>query len=175
MTMYDNTTTTSPIEPPEDAEPSERTPVPKKRSKLIIALVAGAALMGLGLGAWALLYTPPVTVQGSVMLTYGESGSRYDKPNYVASKDNCWGQGGYSDIQEGAAVTVYGGAGQILGVGSLGAGMPIEKVGCIYSTTIEVSGGEKFYSMEVTHRGELRASADEIEDGKLVVSGTLGD
>jgi len=188
--MLDNTNDTDqfdnvpPAEPPADIPPADPDPEPapeaKKRPWLIIALIGGLVLAGLGVGAWALLHTSPIKVTGSLMLAYeAPESSKYsvDLGNYVTSESTgeCYGIDGYDDIIEGASVTIRGENGQLLGIGHLEAGTNLDEIGCLFdSNEIEVPGDQKFYTMEVTHRGDLTAAADEIVNGKLNISGSLG-
>ena len=122
---------------------------------------------------------PPadVTVVASVGLMQEISDNKYGSDNYLTAGEGklCMGDGGYDDLATGAGVTVYGASGQVVGVGNLGSGSDFGDM-CFWSAEITVPGGDAFYSMEVTQRGELRASADEIDSDthRLSISGTIG-
>jgi len=83
--------------------------------------------------------------------------------------------GGYSDLREGASVTVYGKTGERLGLGELKDPYGEANGFCIFSYDVpDIPAGEGIYSVEVTHRGELSGSESEVEDGRLWISGTIG-
>ncbi|TXS07938.1 hypothetical protein EAO68_38130 [Streptomyces sp. wa22] len=86
--------------------------------------------------------------------------------------ENCRGNGGYDDIARGTSVTVYNAAGEVAATGSLGESE--YSVGaCAYIVTVDdVPKGEKFYQVEVSHRGKVQMTAEEAEAGKLAA--TLG-
>lgn len=78
----------------------------------------------------------------------------------------CSGSGGYDDIREGAQVEIRDEAGNIVGVGELEASRMIHNVGCRFSFTIEgVDSGSGFYEVEVSHRGTISYTQEELEDG----------
>ena len=181
--MQDNVTepvlTDAESEPETMAPEAEPEAVKSKRNPWIIAgvMVAVLAVAGAGVGLFLALKPPAdVTVVATVGLMQEISDNKYGTDNYLAmSDDKCVGLGGYDDLSAGAGVTVYGASGQIIGVGSLDEGIDIGDM-CLFSSEITVPGGEAFYSMEVTHRGELRASASEIntDTNRLAITGTIG-
>jgi hypothetical protein len=131
----------------------------------LIGLAAGAAIMG---GIWAISSSNfggpgTFTLEGTFTLTDGVSDTG----------GGCQGTGGYDDIADGTSVTVYGADGDVVGTGELSDssfdGMSI----CTFDIAIEdVPKGEKFYKVEVSHRGTLQLSAEEAENGEL--AGSLG-
>ena len=183
--MQENVTEPVAMLEPEQVEPEtiapevEPEPVKSKRKPWIIAgaVVAVLAVIGAGVGLFLALKPPAdVTVVATVGLMQEISDNKYGTDNYLAvSDESCFGLGGYDDLSAGAGVTVYGAAGQVVGVGSLDKGIDIGDM-CMFSSEIVVPGGEAFYSMEVTHRGELRASASEInpDTHRLSIVGTIG-
>ncbi|MEU7470761.1 hypothetical protein AB0A94_19890 [Streptomyces sp. NPDC044984] len=85
----------------------------------------------------------------------------------------CSGTGGYSDIDFGAQVNVTDAAGTLVAVGSLGFGEKTE-LGCEFPFTVDdITPGSKFYTVEVSHRGGLTQTEDELRTGGLAF--TLGD
>ncbi|GGW66959.1 hypothetical protein GCM10010340_51360 [Streptomyces griseoloalbus] len=85
----------------------------------------------------------------------------------------CSGTGGYSDIDFGTQVNVTDAAGTLVAVGSLGFGEKTE-LGCEFPFTVDdVTPGSKFYTVEVSHRGGLTQTEDELRAGGLAF--TLGD
>ncbi|MFF7329677.1 hypothetical protein [Streptomyces sp. NPDC008150] len=80
---------------------------------------------------------------------------------------------GYDDITEGASVTVYGAAGDVIATGSLGHSESVSYGTCNFDVSVpDVPKGEKFYKVEVSHRGTVQLSAEEAEGGKFAA--TLG-
>ncbi|HEX5566739.1 MAG TPA: hypothetical protein VFY14_07405 [Streptomyces sp.] len=85
----------------------------------------------------------------------------------------CSGTGGYSDIRFGTQVSVTDAAGTLVAKGSLGLGQKTE-LGCEFPFTVDdITPGSKFYTVEVSHRGGLTQSEDELRAGGLAF--TLGD
>ncbi|MFE9538968.1 hypothetical protein [Streptomyces sp. NPDC006691] len=85
----------------------------------------------------------------------------------------CSGTGGYSDMDFGTQVNVTDAAGTLVATSSLGLGEKTE-AGCTFSFTVdEITPGSKFYTVEVSHRGGLTQTEDELRAGALEF--TLGD
>lgn len=92
---------------------------------------------------------------------------------------SCFGLGGYSDIAEGTAITVYDAAGQVIATGKLGPGSavidPVEGGfdKCRFGFAVaEVPANEDFYQIEVSHRGKVTFDAEEARAGTVAL--TLG-
>ncbi|GAA2287577.1 hypothetical protein GCM10010415_68430 [Streptomyces atrovirens] len=91
----------------------------------------------------------------------------------LASGDPCTGTDGYSDIDFGAQVSVTDAAGTLVAKGGLGLGRKTE-LGCEFPFTVDdITPGSKFYTVEVSHRGGLTQTEDELRSGGLAF--TLGD
>ncbi|MER6627469.1 hypothetical protein ABT301_04385 [Streptomyces sp. NPDC000987] len=85
----------------------------------------------------------------------------------------CSGTGGYSDIDFGTQVTVTDADGTLVAMGSLGLGEKTEQ-GCEFPFTIDdITPGSKFYTVEISHRGGLTQTEEELRAGGLAF--TLGD
>jgi len=84
--------------------------------------------------------------------------------------DGCAGTGGYSDIAEGASVTIYDDSSKIVGTGHLGNSTMIGSGGCEFDFSVQVPGGKPFYQVEVTHRGKVTYSADDVKAGNVELS-----
>lgn len=93
----------------------------------------------------------------------------------LAVGGSCWGTGGYSDITAGATVTLTDEAGTILASTSLGEGSGTASL-CTFDFTLEgVPDTAKFYSVQVSRRGQVTNShADMVADGWTFAL-TLGD
>lgn len=98
--------------------------------------------------------SPEFTLAGTFTLI--DSGIR-------GSDDNCFGSGGYDDIQAGVSVTVRDGGGSLLATGRLGPGVRQELVTCTFEFEVPSLPMSDFYSVEVGRRGELSYSFDELD------------
>jgi hypothetical protein len=81
----------------------------------------------------------------------------------------CGSSTGYDDIVTGAPVTVYNAKNEVIALGEL-AGDPRTNGTdrCEWTFTVaDVPEGERFYSVEVSHRGKVTFSADELQSGPL--------
>ncbi|MFC5673864.1 hypothetical protein [Streptomyces incanus] len=135
-------------------------------------MVLGAAVTG---GCWLI-----VSLIGgdasSAEKTFNTSGTLTlaDSPlSFLDEGEDCTGLDGYSDIQRGAQVNVTGADGTLVATGELEGGKKAA-LGCEFSFTIEgIPQGSKFYTVEVSHRGGLTQTEDELRSGELTF--TLGD
>jgi len=155
-----------PDTPPLPAQP----PAPLRRSFSstaagLLGLAAGAGLMGAVWGITATTGTGPgtFTLEGAFALTEDASDNG----------SGCQGTGGYDDIAEGTSVTVYGADGDVIATGHLGDSNSPGYGTCTFDVSVpDVPKGEKFYKVEVSHRGTLQLTAKEAENGEF--AGTLG-
>ncbi|WP_331740519.1 hypothetical protein OG613_46475 (plasmid) [Streptomyces sp. NBC_00015] len=130
----------------------------------LIGLAIGAGLMG---GIWAITASSGAGSPGSFTLE-GEFALLEDASE---TGSGCEGTGGYDDIAEGASVTVYGADGDVIATGSLGDSETITFGTCKFGVAVEdVPKGEKFYKVEVSHRGTVQLSAEEAENGEFSAS-----
>jgi hypothetical protein len=91
---------------------------------------------------------------------------------------NCYGSGGYDDIQSNMPVTVYDAAGKIIAVGNTGSGhQPTDSeyasVQCVFEFKVDNIPKSDFYSIEVGRRGKLNYSFNEIQAKKWNVEFSL--
>jgi hypothetical protein len=134
----------------------------------LVGLAAGAAIMG---GIWAITATAGSGGPGTFTLegtfTLNEDATEIGDGDCAGGYDS-----GYDDIREGTGVTVYGADGDVIATGALGDST-YSDYACSYSVAVEdVPKGEKFYKVEVSHRGTLQLSAEEAENGGF--AGSLG-
>ncbi|MEX0629953.1 MAG: hypothetical protein WEE67_06270 [Chloroflexota bacterium] len=94
---------------------------------------------------------------------------------FVRAGDPCEGQGGYGDIVGGAQVVVRDGAGEIVATGALDAGVKGADEQCSFTFAVEGIPNAEFYDVEVSHRGELAYSREDMEGADWRLSSTLGD
>ncbi|WP_234307045.1 MULTISPECIES: hypothetical protein [Streptomyces] len=157
----------APEAPPMPAEPPAA--APKKRPSPLLAGILGLAVGAGAVGAtWAITANqePPApatfTLTGAFALTEGAT----------RDGDGCIGTEGYDDIAEGTSVTVYDGAGKVAATGNLGKSKYAAGA-CAFEVSVpDVPKGEKFYQVEVSHRGKVQLSGEEAEAGEMSV--TLG-
>lgn len=145
---------------------------PKKRlnpfTTGLAGLALGASIVG---GTWAVTANSgpdkpdTFTLEGTFTLT--EDATATGDDDCSASYDS-----GYDDISEGTSVTVYGAKGDVIATGHLGDSTSGGYT-CEFAISVpDVPKGEKFYKVEVSHRGTLQLSAKEAENGELAA--TLG-
>lgn len=86
--------------------------------------------------------------------------------------DPCKGKGGYADVRPGAQVVFYDSAGVILANGQLDSGVPDGDQCTIPWTVVGIPIGKGPYQYEVSHRGKLVATEEQINSNSL--DSTLG-
>ncbi|MFE6622402.1 hypothetical protein [Streptomyces sp. NPDC057740] len=161
-----------PTTPPPPADPPAVPAVEPAKKRLsplaagLFGLAAGAGLMG---GIWVITASSgpdkpaTFTLEGTFTLT--DDVVPTDGDGCSASYDS-----GYDDIAEGTSVTVYGAAGDVIATGALGDSKYASYT-CIFDIAVpDVPKGEKFYKVEVSHRGTIQLSAEEAENGELSAS-----
>ncbi|MEV7621571.1 hypothetical protein [Actinoplanes sp. NPDC089786] len=85
----------------------------------------------------------------------------------------CAGDGGYSDISDGASVTVTDAAGAIVGLGHLTGSETSGYDECVFSFVVsDVPTGKGFYGVEVTHRGAVKYGESDLATPVHVSLGT---
>jgi hypothetical protein len=93
---------------------------------------------------------------------------------FGTSIGSCTGEGGYDDIRAGAAVIVKDESGKVLATGSLGSGKITDPATCEFSFSLADVPDAKFYQIEVSHRGALTYSRDDLDKRGWKVEFTLG-
>lgn len=128
---------------------------PKPRSRRMIWLVAGLALAGLVAGGVYLLLRPAsFDLHGSLQLRDRET-----------IRSGCLGQGGYSDIRVNVQVVVTDASGKTVGIGQVEKS---ENKGlfCDYAFVVQdVPAGLGFYGVEVSTRGRVQYSEEQLRSG----------
>jgi hypothetical protein len=153
-----------------------------------VGVVVGAGLVG---SAWALTAgggetptaTPTVTVTELATLAVPEATPEPDTFILLGTFEltdgvigdgagGCKGTDGYSDIFEGTSVTVYDAEGTVIATGYLGESTRNGST-CEFQVAVsDVPAGEGFYSLEISHRGQVQLSEEEARTGAF--SATLG-
>ena len=145
---------------------------PKRRRPWVFPLIcaAGGLVVGVAvLGGYVLLRGEDVTdaANSDAFTLTGRFALRGGAESDGAGR--CQGEDGYTDIHSGAAVTVYDAGGEVIAVGALSdpkASDPELIVSCEFTVTVpNVPRGERFYAVEVTHRGRVTVSAEQAEAG----------
>ncbi|SEF26432.1 hypothetical protein SAMN05421837_103304 [Amycolatopsis pretoriensis] len=138
---------------------------------LVLAAVAGGALVG------ALWVGLDLAGAGAPISPPGTSGEAFDlRGTFTLNSggygySTCGGSGGYSDITTGTAVTVYNAAGTVLSQGALGTGRPNGAGSCVFTLSApNVPAGEKFYLVEVSHRGRIMVQPEDARNGNVALS-----
>jgi hypothetical protein len=137
---------------------------------VIVLLTLGAVLVLIVAGA--LVYVAarpqPISVTGSVTITSSIDGGK-----------TCQGVDGYDDIHGGASVVIHDSAGKVVATGALDDGVGTElatadiAVTCRFDFTVRDVPRQKFYGVEVSHRGTVTFNAKQVSAGPVALS--LGD
>lgn len=161
---------------PAPSDPWAAPPAPPARTRtnpwhLVLAAAAGAALVG---ALWAGL---DLAGAGGPITPPGTSGEAFDlRGTFTLNSggygySTCGGSGGYSDITTGTTVTVYNAAGTVLSQGALGTGRPNGGGSCVFTLSApNVPAGEKFYLVEVSHRGRIMVQPEDARNGNVALS-----
>lgn len=160
--------------PPDPWTPPAAPPPTRTRTNpwhLLLAGTAGAALVG---SLWVGL---DLARSGTPSGPAGGSGEAFDLRGTFTlysggyGYTTCGGSGGYSDITTGTTVTVYNAAGTVLSQGALGTGRSDGAGTCVFSLAApNVPAGEKFYLVEVSHRGRIMVQPEAARAGKVALS-----
>lgn len=82
---------------------------------------------------------------------------------------------GYGDINQGAQVTVSNNSGSILALSSLDAGSADGSGNCVFNFTVQSVPYSSFYQIEVTHRGNVDYSYQQLSSQGFSMGMTLGN
>lgn len=85
----------------------------------------------------------------------------------------CDGVGGFSDIRVDAPVTIKDEAGKILATTKLASGHAATTQICDFTFSANVEDA-KFYQVEVSHRGAVTYSKDDLDRAGWKIATTLG-
>jgi hypothetical protein len=119
----------------------------------------------------ALLFASSSTGSDSTANTFTLVGTFSLYGTSSTSGGSCHGTGGYGDIADGASVTVYDAAGKVDAVGAITKPQQAGVLGCTFSVMVpNVPSGERFYQIEVTHRGKVTVTADDAKAGRVALS-----
>jgi hypothetical protein len=137
----------------------------RSRKPLLIA-VGAAAVLVVVVAAVLMVGSRSFDVNGSMTLqdAYG-TGSTMGR-----GESPCRGGVGYGDIGPGTSVTVRDEAGTTVATGRLDDGKA-DGESCVFPFSIaDVPSGSKFYEVEVSHRGGVTFSRDELDERGASIS-----
>jgi hypothetical protein len=133
--------------------------MPLRNKVFIAAVVAAAAVLVL---VFAPFGTDNFNVYGSLQLN-GSDGISH-------SGTVCQGTDGYDDIQVGAEVVVSDDSGKTLAIGDLTTST--YDGSCSFTFAVKgVPTGKKFYGVEVTHRGDVQFTEQQLKAGPTLTLG----
>jgi hypothetical protein len=152
-------------QPPAPAPVRRRRRWPYFAAAVVVVLVSGGA------GAWWLTAdhsdAPKTTIVTGALLLKGAFGG-----------GPCAGSDGYDDIAAGTQVVVYDQAGTTIAAGVLEAGTPGGFISdtlyaqCRFGFHVNAVPVAKFYAVEVSHRGKVTYSDEQVSAGEITL--TLG-
>lgn len=134
----------------------------RRKVQPMVAAIGGVAILLVVVGALYVVFVrgeDERAVHGTFMITTDNL------------SDTCHGEGGYSDIHPGTEVRLIGDEG-LLDVTRLGSALEPVRIstGCIFTFTLHVPRGHRFYTVEVGRRGSFNYTWDEITSERLSYS-----
>jgi len=93
---------------------------------------------------------------------------------FLKNGDPCSGSGGYSDIHGGAQVVVKDESDELIATGSLSAGH-VSSGQCDFPIAVRNVPDANFYTIQVSHRGGISYSREELKAKGWMVGLSLGD
>lgn len=134
---------------------------------VVAALVVAATLGVAGCGdSSSSAGSKPKTFDAHGIVEVGGQGSTRDG-------QTCEGSGGYGDMVPGGQVTIYNAAGEAIALGSLNEGTSLN-FGCVFDfdvSDVPAQDGSDIYSVEVTHRGQIKFTRAEASSLALTLGG----
>jgi hypothetical protein len=168
----------------------------KSRTSERLALVVGTAVLTsacwLGVGALGTQANRPASVASTASPEATASTAPQDPGVYLVkgklqlvdsdiggTASDCYGNGGYDDIEAGMPVTIRDGQGTILATGQVGTGTQpsdsqYSSVMCVFDFQVDNVPKADFYAIEVGRRGQLNYSFAEMKEKDWTVSLSLG-
>lgn len=107
----------------------------------------------------------------SVSGTFVLSDSKMD----FNENEECYGTGGYDDIESGTQIKVLNGSGDIIAVSKLESGKMEDANKCIFKFDISDMPRSKVYQFEVSDRGEIAYSHKELVEDEYFIELSLGN
>lgn len=134
-----------------------------RRPIAIAAVVAAVVVVVTVVLAVALSGKSTMTVHGK--MTIDGSGA------ITTGSNRCTGSGGYGDIRQGTQVVITDETGTIIATTQLGQGSADGTISvsgpaiCVFEFAVDVPTGKKFYGVEVSHRGRVQFTQDDLKKG----------
>lgn len=152
---------------PVDPSPAAPAGTPGTSPAWVIGITAAAALTVIAAATWHLLLRSddPHTITGTVSIVDLDA-------NYSAG-GTCSGKGGYSDLRIGAQVTVRNQDQRTVATGRVSSSASHDLL-CELAFTVDGVPRSDFYEVEVSHRGGLTYSHDEMVDNDWTVDLSIG-
>lgn len=158
------------MQPYHQPAPPPFVPPPPRRRRLHPMVILGPFLAVAVLAAAAVAYSatrPPrtVTIRGAVTIT-----------SNIAGGESCQGERGYGDMRAGAAVVVHDPGGKVVAAGELGEGVGSNlatsqiALSCRFPFVVKGAPEERFYGIEVSHRGVVTFTAAQVRAGEVELS-----
>lgn len=119
--------------------------------------------------------TPTVAsyeITGTVTLTTDADGMAFP-PGVNGQPPSCHGANGFDDMKAGTGVTIKDQTGTIVATAALQDGTSPKRLTCVFAFAATVPTAT-FYSIEVSHRGAVTYSFDQMTTKGWVVALTLG-
>jgi hypothetical protein len=161
--------------PPPPPPIDENTALKKSRRgrRVAIGFLVFAAVFGGAFGGAKALMAKEEThvINGEFTLIDTDS----DYRSISSSGQNCLGTRGYDDIRAGAQVLIKDGDGKPLSTTQLGFGNTLGTSRCVFTFSTDELPKRDFYVLEVSHRGELTFSYDDLVSKNWEVSTSLGN
>ncbi|MBN9607841.1 MAG: hypothetical protein J0I11_00805 [Actinobacteria bacterium] len=142
---------------------------------LVAASAAACGAAGSSPATVTTTATVTVTAQPSAASTFDLSGDLqlWGAQHFADDGSSCRGKGGYSDIGQGVAVTVYDASGKIVSAGSV-TGSTYDAGACKFQWSASgVPSGAGPYQVEVSHRGRMTVTEQDARSGAIHL--TLGN
>lgn len=158
-----------------DAPPAPPTTTNKRVPLIVGGIVLAVAVLAGGFVVATRTGNNPIvptthTITGTMKLTDSDLGG--------SASGACYGTGGYSDIRSGGQVLVKDASNKLIAQGVLGSGShPAGKysnVVCELPFTVRDVPDTDFYLIEVSHRGEISHTKQELEATGWTIGFTLG-
>jgi hypothetical protein len=145
------------------------------RIRLLAAVVCVLSLGACGGGDGGSEAAATTTTQErySISGTFSLNGLQGDDFETESDGDLCYGAGGYDDIQDGAAVTITNETSTVIGTGALEQSR-YTGAGCEFLFTVPNLPRAKFYRIEISHRGQVNFSYDDLEKDSWYVRLDIG-
>lgn len=153
-------------------QPPRVPPIRRRAAVVAVVALAVAAVIAVGVAAWLIgAQAQPTaeapqpqpttrTIAGQLQLGRGDF-------MWYSSTRTCAGRGGFGDIREGTQVVVTDEAGTTIALGRLRDSSPYVEAGvgitCTFHFAIhDVPSGKKFYGVEISHRGRVQYTEDQL-------------